>query len=277
MIYNLSRKIEKTEMITNEIFQRTPQQDILTNVVFKYFSNTNQEELLTELVQMFTQINPIHMQIGRYNLLINTKKQYVLMDNLERILDYFSLIRNSTGVKNSFAYHSLDETQYGAVSDTLVKNGGQYYPLSFVMWQIVSQLLEKNLVFKNHQLQFKARFMPNFAIMGETPAYMNFIIAGCLTTPKTITELKHTFPYVSEDVLNRIFLLSILSGVADRNVLLVSHKNQQSCEYLAQHESKKKIQASQKTKDIQRAKKTGFFQRLLQKLRLPTKTVEGTL
>ncbi len=264
-------------MITNETFQRTPQQDIVTNVVFKYFSNTNQETLLAELVQMFTQINPIHMQVGRYNLLINTSKQYVLMDNLERILDYFSLVRNSTEVKNSFYYQSLDKIQYITTRNNLIKNGGKRYPLTFVMWQIFSQLLEKNLPFENHQLQFKARFMPNFAIMKEKPDHMNFVIASCLTKPKTIVELKQTFPYLSENVLNRVFLISILSGVADRNILLVSHKTQKSCEQLAQQQTSKKNQQKQKTKEIQRANKTGFFQRLLEKLKLPIKTTESVL
>ncbi len=258
-------------MITNETFQRTPQQDIVTSIVFKYFTNTNQEKLLAELVQMFTQINPIHMQVGRYSLLIDTKKQIVLMDNLECILDYFSLVRNSTGVKNSFDYESLDKIKYVQIRNILIKNNAQYYPLKFVKWQIFSQLLEKNLPFESHQLQFKSRFMPNFAMMEETPNYINFIIASCLTRPKTIAELKQTFPNLEEEILNRVFLISILSGVADRNILLVSHKIQQSCEYLAQQQKNKKNQQSQQAKEVQHANETGFFQRLLQKLKLPIK------
>lgn len=248
-------------------FQRTSQQEIISDIVNDCFPNVCQVDLVSTLIDIFTQVSPIMMRVGRYRMLINTQQQFAMVDNLERVLDYFSVVSNSAGFGHSFSSELLDdEVRHRHFFEQMQQNQCRQYPLNFVMWQIFSQLIPTWVNVEKHHLQLKTKFIPNFSMMQNVSIYAHSVLASCMNTPKTIHELDQIFEQASLSELNRILLLSILTGVADTDVLLLSHKHQKGLEAQIQESTLPKNPKIQQTTDVKRANKTGFFKRLLKKL-----------
>ncbi len=254
-------------MIEANQLQRTSKKDGVFAVVCDYFSDVCQEELLSELIQIFNQKQPVLIRVGRYQMLVNAIGQYAVVDNLERILDYFSIVNDFTGFKNSFKYECLDDVRYTHLFDKMKQAGCRQYSLNFVLWQVFARIVPAWVDVDSHRLPLKAKFMPNFSMMQGVSAHVHTVVATCLNAPRTIDELSRIFEQLSVSELNRIFLLSVLTGVADGEVLLLAHK-QQSMDRQSEEVNSQKVQKEEKTSEVQRAKKTGFFQRLLKKLKL---------
>ncbi len=256
-------------MIKNNQLGDMYQKDATCDIVCNYFPSVCNKELLSELMKIFNQQLPMSVRVGRYQMLVNGEQQYVFVDNLERILDYFSIVKDFSGFKKSFEYECLEDIRYKHLFHNMEKKGCRQYPLSFVMWQIFSRVVPSWVDADDHKLPLKAKFMPNFSMMQHISPHVHMVIASCLNTPKTIDELKQLFEHLTTSELNRILLLSILTGVADHGVLLLAHR-EQSLERQAESIKLMEAQEQKKTMEVQRANKTGFFQRLLKKLRLPT-------
>lgn len=117
--------------------------------------------------------------------------------------------------------------------------------------------------------------MPNFSGMKEVPEYVHAVVSSCLVVPKNLDQLDMVFGELTQknpSILHRIFLLSILSGSADIDVLKRSFYAANPLDKILSEEEIKLVSEPEPVpeltpnKGVAQAAKTGFFKRLLSKL-----------
>ena len=157
----------------------------------------------------------------------------------------------------------LSDDEYYDRLQQLYDKGAKKQALTTLLWQIADEVIRQDEPSGEHNLALKVNYIPNFSAMRQVPSYVNSVMSACLSKPRRIDELQELFPQLRYQHLNRVFILSILSGVSDVSVL----QSSAAIDATAQTErSATEQEAPTNNKDIKKANRTGFFKRLLSKL-----------
>lgn len=240
------------------ILKKTPQEDIISEIIHEHFPNLPNTKLILELLKLFTQLDPIYIDKESNNILINKEKQLIVVNDLESTIQFFLNLNTEENVSNHNYCLLHNKQEYEDKLQELQQKNYKFYSLNLVTWQVFSRILTEDIFYNGHNLQFKAKYMPNFT-MNSSIGHLNSVIASCLNNAKTIKELHGIFD-ISNSKLNKILLLSILTDIIDHNILFISYKNQKA---LLAKRNKTHIK---KNLDVERAQKNGLFHRLLKKL-----------
>lgn len=232
--------------------------DCLRQVIDKFFK-IPKGTILYELLSMSFYNTPIKVEVGRQTFYLNKAQNLALVQNLDRLLDYLLIAKNYTTLQNVINVHPIMYEDF----DEVIRIGThQRMSLNTLLWQLYDKVLPETMEVSDTNLLLKIKYMPNFGLMSNIPHHTHSLISSCLVTPKSIAELQMSLEQLGTDgdkgVLNRVFLLAILSGVADLNVLKES----------ADHAIIMPKINVQRNDGVNKAKSTGFFKRLLQKLHI---------
>lgn len=231
--------------------------DFLRQMVDKYFK-IPQGTILHDLLSISFHNTPIKVVAGRQTFYLNKAQNLALVQNLDRLLDYLLIAKNYTTLQNVISVHPIMYEDF----DEVIRIGThQRLSLNTLLWQLYDKVLPDTLDITDKNLLLKIKYMPNFGLMSKVPHYTHSLISSCLVTPKSIAELQTSLDQFGEPndrgILNRVFLLSILSGVADLDILKSST--------LSTPNPKINVQRNE---GVNKASSTGFFKRLLQKLHI---------
>lgn len=154
---------------------------------------------------------PVKMLIGTQVVYANRLTHTALVS------DWAALMRdcqNGAHSTESIKVIPIDTNDFEEVEHSNIKK----YPLSICLWQMATRLLPKSIGFSNHQLLLKVRLLPSIDKEQEMPSELQTLTSVCLLKPKTCTQLSGRLD-CDKVAANRLFLLAILSGVADDEVL----------------------------------------------------------
>lgn len=233
-------------------------QNFLHHILDVHF-NIRQNPLLHEFADVILEEGALKLVAGSQVFYINRAKNLALVMNFERLLDYCVIANNFEVATNVIAIDPISEDEFDKWAAQSPLNGYKKYALNTLLWQMYGHILPERIDVPDHKLQLKLRFMPNFAQMKDMPEYVRALASTCLVAPRQLSELTTGLgATIDKAIVNRIFLLAILSGTADFEVL------ERSFEYQDESLPIKKV-ANQ---GVQKAQKTGFLARLLSKLSL---------
>lgn len=255
-----------TETIINETinpYRPTTAQDpnqmseFVRQVVERYFQITK-GTILYDLLSMSFYNTPIKVVAGRQTFYLNKAQNLALVQNLDRLLDYLLIAKNYTTLNHIISVHLITYEEFDEVIRIATH---QRQSLNTLLWQLYDKVLPEKLDVTDKNLLLKIKYMPNFGLMSGVPQHTHSLISSCLVTPKKISELQESLGQLgkAEDIgmLNRVFLLAVVSGVADLEILKSSTLNNFG----------PKINV-QRNEGVTKASSTGFFKRLLQKLHI---------
>ncbi len=247
--------------IDNKSANRNP--SLLHQVLDKHFA-IKQSPLLHELLDVTLGEGACHLMAGSQLIYIDRAQNLALVSNFERLMDYCQVANNFQVLTNVLISNPIKAEAFERVASQIPKNGYKKYALNTLLWQMYSMILPHEIDVADHRLLLKMRYMPNFTNMPDTPEYVRALIASCLNTPKSIKDLSENASGVQvadKKILNRVFLLAMLSGTADTEVLKLSFERAGALEAVAAAQQKR-------NEGVQKAQKTGFLKRLLGKLGL---------
>lgn len=236
------------------------------------FSGVCPNNVIYELIHIFAQEHPFKIVIGNQMVYVYPKKAIALTQNLDRLLDYFSIAGNCQVLRTNITNIALSDAEFDRMIHNIKNEGYRRYSLNSFLWQIYSTILPTRINAPRNTLKLKIRYMPNFSGMKDIPEYVHAIVSSCLIVPKNLDQLDMVFGELTQknpSILHRIFLLSILSGSADIEVLKNSFYLQTPLDKLLHEKNKYDKESTPKTtanKGVTQAVKTGFFRRLLNKL-----------
>lgn len=206
-----------------------------------------QNELLHQMLEVTLSDCPVKITAGSQVIYANPAKNMALIGNIERLLDYCEVVNNFKAYNSVLLIEPISDAKFEELTNS---NVYRKYALSTLLWQLYGAILPAEIE-GEHTLLLKMCYMPNFAVMGLVPDYVRTAVSSCLVLPRTLAGLYDTFePKVPKPLLNRVFLLAILSGVADTQVLQRSLVSDERTSNLG----------------VQKAQKSGFLSRLLQVL-----------
>lgn len=235
----------------------------LITVLDNYYHDITNKQFVLYLAELFSQTNPYIIKVGRCKTLIYPKYGFAMSENTQRLLDYLSITKRHHILDNVLEVVSLSKEQAEVQCRFLKALGSIQMPKEMFLWHVYSTVLEQQVPYSGHKLPLKLRYMPNVALMGQLPQYTKAIFSTCLTEAKTILQIQDVLSVVDKNTVNRLFLLLTLSGIADlaviEHAIIIESKKSQHEENLAQVEA-------QKNQEVTKAKSTGFFKRLLEKL-----------
>lgn len=240
--------------------------DNLHRLIDVYF-DLPKKELFHQFLNLVLEDSPLTLVAGSQTLYINKKQNLALVSNLERLLDYCRVANNFEVLDKVVEVGHISAEEFTKVASYAAQTRHHKYALSTVLWQMYDRILPKYIEVPEHELRLKMRLMPNFGQMSDVPEYVKALTSLCLVSSKTPSELCRGLGIsIDKALINRIFLLAILSGVADLDVLEKSFID-------SQEQSKNESNTAQASvrevnEGIQKAQKTGFLQRLLSKLSL---------
>ncbi|WP_227429753.1 hypothetical protein [Psychrobacter sp. I-STPA6b] len=236
---------------------------VLTKVLKQYFSSIYDTVFVRSVLELFSYTHPLIMRIGKYELLINPAERSVIMDSdITRVTDCFCIIGNQKYAgTNGVQLLPISTEQYIEKSQKLSRAGNKKYVMNTILWQIAAEVLHYDLPNQPHPLRLKVKFVPNFAVMRFVPSYVYSVLSACLSKARTIVELQSLFPELSIQQLNRVILLSMLSGVAEETILLPANTTPD-----ADKSTLSSADKMNRNSGVRQANSTGFFRRLLQKL-----------
>lgn len=262
----------------------TTKDDFLQTVVNTCFSGVCQNNVMHDLMNIYLSGQPFKIGAGAQTAYVHPKKNLALVANLDRLLDYFSVAGNCQVLKNSIVTQTIADNEFNGFLDNLHNDGYHRHSLSAFLWQIYSAILPAKINVPKNNLKLKIRYMPDLGSMQNVPEYIHAILSSCLITPKSIDELEEMFAETIKyhpTILQRILLLSILSDLADINILKRSFDEVHNNQEMSNPETAKSINQEEKefaftqathsnemtpNKSVVQAAKTGFFKRLLSKL-----------
>ena len=236
----------------------------LQQLLSQHFTEISGTALMINILAIFASFEPLSLRINEQQVLINPNERSVIASkDLSRVIDYFAVAgRHQFGATNAIELEPLSLLSYEALVEQMSKAGSNKQALTTVLWQISDEVLRPDEPMGQHELTLKVNYVPNFAAMRFVPSYTYSVISACLTKPRTMRELQVLFPELSHQQLSRIMLLSILSGISDNQVLLASGTSAQAALGSIEH-TQPSVSVN---RDIEKANRSGFFQRLLQKL-----------
>lgn len=257
--------------------ERSENSRFIQSVIDTCFSGACPNNVMYELIDIFSQEHPFKVVVGNQTVYVYPKKSIALVENLERLLDYFSVAGNCQVLKTRITNIAMTDAEFDRVANNIKNEGYRRYSLNSFLWQIYSVILPPRLNVPKNNLRLKIRYMPNFAGMQEIPEYIHAVVSSCLVSSKNLDQLDEMFGEITQKnptALRRVFLLAILSGSADIDVLRRSFYISNPVEAIL--EAKAKAQTSEiqvepesditPNKGVAQATKTGFFKRLLSKL-----------
>lgn len=258
---------DKKQPLFDNVLTQAPnngEQTIIKNVLSQHFNAVYNTTLIKEFSKLFFQNQPFILRASRYHILVDGNNNLAISTNIARMIDYFTVAKNHEQFSSSMTVEVLDQAQYLAQAQELEQLGAKKYALNTLLWQIYHAILPEHIQTQARNLQLKVKFMPNFASLDDTPSYTQAVISSCLSLPKTLDELHIIFGEIKPENINRIFLLAVLSRIADLDVLATPRADNQ----ISINQILKTQHKEQKNAGVNKATKTGFFRRLLQKLSL---------
>lgn len=230
---------------------------VLHKVLDKHFPIA-QNALLHEFSDIILEEGALRLIAGSQTIYMDKTKNLALVSSLERLMDYCSIANNFQVLTDVIVAEPINQEDFDKMASTVPHNGYRRYPLNTLLWQMYARILPERVEVAAHDLKLKMRFMPNFSMIKDTPEYVHALVSSCLVAPRSAQELSdmNGFMIVDKAVINRVFLLAILSGTADFGVLEASFAEQEIPTTPARTENA----------GVQKAQKTGFLRRLLSKL-----------
>lgn len=260
---------------SSAIQSRSEDGEFIQSVISTYFSGVCPNNVMYELIEIFSQEHPFKVAVGNQTVYVYPKKSIALVQSLERLLDYFSVAGNCQVLKTNITNTALSDSEFDRVLQNIKSQGYRRYSLNSFLWQIYSVILPARINVPRNTLKLKIRYMPNFSGMKDIPEYVHAVVSSCLVVPKNLDQLDMVFGELTQknpSILHRIFLLSILSGSADIDVLKRSFYTENPLDKILSEEETKLISSDETApeitpnKGVAQAAKTGFFKRLLNKL-----------
>lgn len=268
--WSAQTKSTQTKSTQNTIMTQLKMNETIKDLLQRHFNHVGNQKFILELSDLFAKTAPFTIKIHRTCTLVHPPQGYAISENLPRILEYLSLTKSYNVLSDMIQINEISEQEAQQYLNMLKKLGGRQMSVNVLMWQVYQTVLGEEVAYDGHRLSLKLRYMPNLAHLGDVDASVGRVFATCLNSPQNVKELKDFFPNVSEDRLNAILLLSILSKMADFSVITsqiiaqgvdaTSFDAKKSVEQFATKANR------QQNNDINRARKSGFFQRLLSKL-----------
>lgn len=232
-------------------------------ILDKYF-NIKQIELLHDMLDIVLTQGTIKVSAGNQVFYANTTKNLALVADKKQLMNYCDVVGSLETPKNVFAVESVTKEFFEDYFTNSPSNGYQKQVLSTLLLQIYSRILPRHIIVDDHPLLLKMQYMPNLASISDISDYAYSLMALALTTPRKLDEFyKASNEQVGKATLNRIFLLTILSGVADFEVLEKSFVgSQESATPTAKPSSDKDVQ----NQGVKKAQRSGFLGRLIRVL-----------
>lgn len=214
-----------------------------------YFEKIYQNHTVLEIINALASAEPFKITIKNETVIINHHANCAIEGNAQHLL---SGIYRAQSVDEIIEIEPLNNKELQDLQFFAQQKTYRRHALNTVLWQIYSAVLPEQLVAPDHNLLLKVRMMPYFGNMIDIPDYIHAVMAACLVSPKTLGQLQAMFPEFHDQKykLQRVMVLAILSGLADMTVIESSLNEQTTTQNTA----------------VVKAKKTGFFQRLLSKL-----------
>ncbi|MDO4427626.1 MAG: hypothetical protein Q4B88_05795 [Moraxella sp.] len=230
---------------------------VLHRVLDKHFQ-VKQTALLHEFADIILEDGALRLTAGSQTIYMDKAKNLALVCSMERLMDYCSIANNFQVLTDVIVAEPINQEDFDKMANTIPHNGYLRYPLNTLLWQMYARILPERVEVAEHDLKLKMRFMPNFSMIKDTPEYVHALVSSCLVAPRSVDELSgaNGFMIVDKSVINRVFLLAILSGTADFGVLEASFAEQEMPAAPIRTENA----------GVQKAQKTGFLRRLLSKL-----------
>ncbi len=238
------------------------QQAVVSNVLLKYFNEVYHTPMVKELAKLCLQNEPFLLRTSRYEVLIAPEQSLAISSNIARVLDYFTVAKNHDEFAKSITVEFLNNKQYMEELGRLSGDNGKKYGLNTLLWQIYQIILPNDIETTAHNLQIKLKFMPNLADIKDIPNYVQAVLASCLSIPKSLGHLYILFNEATPTMINRLYLLAVLSKTADLDVVAVLKTDDD----IPLNQGLTLPARNDKNEGVNKAGKTGFFQRLLSKL-----------
>lgn len=221
--------------------------------------NIPQNKLLHKFVEITETEGVFKITIGSSILFVHHEKNLALVIDLDNVLRYCALLSDRLTLVDKITMTPITEEEFDKIFEGSPQNGYKKYALSStLLWQVYSAALPDLINTPRHNLLLKMRYMPNFASKKNIPMYIHTAVSSCLISPKSLSQLSvHLEDENNYALLNRVFLLAILSGAADVDILRQSFE---------QSDAAISVEKRQENEGVQKAQKTGFFKRLLSKL-----------
>lgn len=254
-------EVERRQLLPDSILLQKPNnqaQSILEDALSRYFKEVYHAPMVKDLCKLFWQDEPFLLKTSRYEALIDPTKNLLVSSNIARIIDYLTIAKNHEEFANSITIEPLTQDIYGEYLHKLESGQAKKYALNQLIWQIYHAILPEEIATTAHNLQIKVKFMPNLVEINDLPTYTQAVMASCLSTPKTLSDLYTIFGEAPASTLNRLCLLAVLAKIVDLDSL---HLVEPQATALIQESH-----AQQKNQGVNKAVKTGFFKRLLSKL-----------
>lgn len=246
-------------------------QDILHELIDVHF-DVPKKDMVHQFLTLILEDKPLTLVAGSQTLYINKVQNLALVSNVERLLDYCRVANSFDVLTKVIEIGHVSPEEFAKTANQAPQNRYNKYALSTILWQMYDRILPKYIEVPDHELRLKMRLMPNFGQMGDIPEYVKALTSLCLVAPKTANELSRGLGIsIDKALINRIFLLAILSGVADFDVLEASFlatKPAENKEDVADEPNAQIVVTRQVNQGVEKAQKTGFLQRLLSKLSL---------
>lgn len=254
---------------------RSENGEFIQSVINTCFSGVCPNNVMYELIEIFSQEHPFKVIMGTQTVYVYPKKSIALVHSMSRLLDYFSVAGNCQVLKTNISNVPMTGGEFDRVMAEIKNEGYRRYSLNSFLWQIYSVIIPARVNVPRNTLKLKIRYMPNFAGMQEVPEYIHAVVSSCLVVPKNLDQLDAIFGELTQKnptLLHRIFLLSIISGSADIAVLKQSFYAQISPDKIPPKHQLELLEDTEPTplptpnKGVAQATKSGFFKRLLSKL-----------
>lgn len=247
--------------------------DVLHDIIRTHFKIA-ESALLHSMLDILLYQGALQLTMGSQTVYLDGTKNLVLVANMERLIDYCSVVSNFQAADNIVTIQPIGNKLFNQVANTKA-SGYRKYALNTFLWHIYSCILPANIEVDDHYLLLKIRYMPNFMNMGDVPEYVRHIVSSCVVAPRNLDELMIDVAgtqVVDKSAINRIFLLAILSGTADIDILKNSFNYHKNVVNNLTDDTKISVKANRSTKtkttntNVQKAKKSGFLKRFLSKL-----------
>ncbi len=234
----------------------------LNNLVDANF-NIPQNQLLHELLLVSSAEGTIKLKMGSQHVYIDQAKNLALVNHLDRLLDYCKMVGGMKNPQDVLTVEVVSQEEVDRIASQAPANGYHKHAVSTLLWRLYSEILPSHIEVPDHHLLLKMRYMPNFALMAGISDEMRSFVSSCIVSPRGLLDLSEEDLGDNGKVLfNRVLLLAVLSGVADIDVL------RHSFEHGAIAPTKARpVVEKQQNESVQKASQTGFFKRLLGKLK----------
>ncbi len=210
---------------------------------------------LYKLVELLTQPKPIFLKADNYKLLINPTDKCVLTNHITEITNYFSKINENVSFDSVFYYETLDPENFEPIYNEMCENDTKRHSLISVLWRIYNEIIPIEICQTPHKLLLKIKQMPNFSEIPSAHECTSALLSSCMLEAKTLAELEPNFNNINPNKLRHIFLLSLLSGIVDVDLMADSfHKQQSDNKIKAKSDSdgKQQLEEEQNTTDTKK-------------------------